>query len=143
MTTTIDTELLKKLIEAAKYVSSGRFSSDSMIRAEAALEHRDTITDSTGKQWGCGVPHCAPVPVLPALGEYALAFSNQGRWSTNTEYWAAATHWIAVKLPPVPVAKTQEELDTEAYVEWRTSTVGDSVTGAWKAALAYERSRKQ
>lgn len=58
----------------------------------------------------------------------------------------SGNYWLVRRpLPPMPKAKTQADIDKGGLKEWYADCVwtkAPSITDAWHAALAWERSRK-
>ncbi len=86
---------------------------------------------------------------LPVASDYPIqvrSLDGLSRWigQTYPPYPNCRYLWAPYREPAMP-AKTQEEIDCAAYVEWRNhqSSSGPCVPlcPAWKAALEWERTR--
>lgn len=120
------------------------------------------VIDANGKAWALETAHPMPLPKDITSTRHIECLC----WNKVTNRWVTLggvldtgsscyTHWLLRTEPPAP--KTQEQLDEEAFLEWRKRLGATKIAAeadmwayheatdrnVWHAALAYERGKEQ
>lgn len=85
------------------------------------------VLDASGHTWAVNQWHENPLP----------AGIEADKSAAGCKYWL-----VSVPLPPVPVEKTQEQLDEEARIKWCNSPKNSewqTIGSVWHAACDHAR----